>query len=84
MKLECGSCGAQYPGDLPKLWGKTAETNGYGPTPKCTALVPSGGPPAPGGEVPREVCGGFLGAIPEDATDAARLITLTLNGETAR
>jgi len=74
MKLECSECGAQYPGDLKSLWGKTAETNGYGPNVVCTALVPD----ALGS---RQVCRGALGAIPEDATDAARLISLTLNGE---
>lgn len=82
MHIECSSCGAQYPGEFKKLWGKTKETNGYGPVPKCIALVPStDGPRAPDGSTPREVCGGMLGAIPDDAADAERLITLTLNGE---
>lgn len=93
MKLECANCGAQYPGDLHKHWGKTEETNGYGPSPVCTKLVPTQGSvdkaTAEGREInratdPHEVCGGLLGAIADTAADAARLITLTLNGETAR
>lgn len=90
MKLECGSCGAQYPSDLPKHWGRTEETNGYGPIPKCIALVPTLAAVEEASRARRvivkgtdahEVCGGFLAAIPEDAADASRLITLTLNGE---
>lgn len=78
MKLECGSCGAQYPGDLNKQWGKTRETNGLGPSVRCPALVPNG-LTAPDGSEAHEVCGGFLGPIPDAAAAPARLVALTPN-----
>lgn len=78
MKLECANCGTQYPGDLAKKWGKTQETNGYGPQMVCIALVPNGQPPV-GGQEPREVCRGLLGAITDESASDARILKLTEN-----
>lgn len=76
--LECANCGTQWPATLKKSWGKTKETNGYGPTMMCVALVVAEGAPlAPNDEVPHEVCGGTLAAI--DVLVAPRLVALTPN-----
>jgi len=40
IKHTCSSCGAEYRAEYVKDWGKHAESNGCGPRPTCTALVP--------------------------------------------
>jgi len=41
-KLVCSSCGAEYPANWFKAWGKHFLTHGHGPAVKCTELVPNG------------------------------------------
>lgn len=93
MKLECADCGALYPGDFKQHWGKTQETTGYGPVVKCVALVPSEAAKAAADREqrkvnpavdPHEVCGGTLGAVADDPSDAARLVQLSAIQPTQR
>lgn len=75
--LQCAKCGTQYDGKLEESWGRTQETNGYGSSPRCVALVPNRfAPKAPDGSEPLQVCGGQLAAI--DAAEP-RLAQLTPN-----
>lgn len=74
LVLECASCGAQYPADFKRQWGKTQQTQGYGPTMCCVALVPSSGNPADT-EGPREVCQGALGALEVDSAEKVTQLT---------
>jgi hypothetical protein len=66
---ECANCGAIYPQDHVRHWGRTKESDALGPRPKCVELVESQyAPTAPNGEKPREVCGGAL--VARDLPDA--------------
>lgn len=74
LVLECASCGAQYPADLKKKWGRTQETAGYGPSPVCVALVPQSQDPDDK-DGPREVCTGVLAAIEADSAERVTALT---------
>jgi len=63
--LKCVSCGQRHEPLTLKLWGRTRESSGYGPLPRCTALVDGDGPKAPDGSTPQQFCGGMLGATDE-------------------
>lgn len=52
----CARCGEKYSKDVVEQWGRTKETSGYGPQPKCVELVDRPGTP----EGTLEVCGGQL------------------------
>ena len=41
-KLTCTSCGADYPRDWRRAWGRHPDTHGKGPVMVCSALVPNG------------------------------------------
>lgn len=58
--VKCVNCGAEYPGDFFKDWGTAAapETIGYGPDPKCVALVDD-----PRHVASQMVCGGQLAIV---------------------
>jgi hypothetical protein len=72
--LTCVRCGTVYTADREKGWGRTKGSDGYGPTPRCTELVPAPyAPKTPGGEVPLQVCGGTLAAEHiDESTDTGR------------
>lgn len=62
--------GRVYPVDHVEKWGRTVESDGYGPRPCCTALIPNPyAPLASDGSVPLQVCGSQLVAV--ELTDAA-------------
>jgi len=62
--------GKVYPVDHVLKWGRTLESDGYGPRPCCTALIPNEyAPKAPDGATPLQVCGSQL--VAESITDAA-------------
>lgn len=75
----CVRCGSTYKPDHSDSWGSTAESDGYGPQPCCTALVPS--PRAPvaqdgkryTGEMAKQVCRGQLIAESVDVGDSRAL-----------
>lgn len=75
MSFKCQSCGALWPDEHVRDWGTTEESDGYGPEPRCVALVENARAPRAevreGGrsngrviaeEVPMQVCGGRLNA----------------------
>lgn len=41
MKIgyECENCGAIYPQEYVTTWGRTKESNGVGPSPRCCQLI---------------------------------------------
>ena len=70
-KLVCSNCGAEFPSNWSKAWGRHYETHGHGPTMKCTELVPNGlVAPLPENKtdeqcpmelrIAKQVCGGLL------------------------
>lgn len=65
MKLVCGDCGAKYPAELRKQWGRTPETDGFGSAVQCVALVPGDGPLTDEGMTPQMICGGTLALTTE-------------------
>ncbi len=76
--LECVRCGATYGDELDKDWGRTKETSGHGPVPRCVALVDA--PHAPltsSGEVPQEQCNGSFRNVTETAARLDRAVILT-------
>jgi hypothetical protein len=57
--------GRLYPIEFIEDWGRTAESDGYGPTPRCTQLVPNERAKKARGRdgepvTPLQVCGGDL------------------------
>lgn len=67
--LECVKCRATWPDELEARWGETAETSGYGPEPRCVAIVPSR-------TGDNQVCRGSLRAMP-DPQDREELLLLS-------
>lgn len=55
----CVDCGAVWPDEVSKDWGRHKETNGYGPRPRCVALVPV----RDRRDGAQQVCGGELAFI---------------------
>ena len=71
----CRKCRAQWPDSIIDTWGSTHETQGYGPEPKCTALVPHKQQPEA-----NQVCGGGL-AYWEDPEEKGQLLLLSPLGD---
>lgn len=71
--LQCVRCGTAYTPERDTGWGRTKGSDGYGPSPRCTALVPAPyAPKTPQGDTAQQVCGGQLVAKTEaDATATA-------------
>lgn len=70
---ECASCGTIHSADAVKKWGRTRESSGYGPHPRCTELVDAEfAPRASDGSVPKQLCGGPLVAV--DAGDDEKIL----------
>ena len=74
----CSSCATQYSQEYVQKWGKTALSDGHGPRPVCTALVPAPDAPKapkkrPDGslefEEPQQQCRGELVFIPTGKAD---------------
>lgn len=68
--LKCIRCGAAWPDTLHNEWGSHHESSGYGPDPRCVAIIPS----KQTGD--GQVCGGMLRAEPDPA-DPAELYELS-------
>lgn len=80
----CVRCGGRYSTDAVQKWGTTAASDGLGPKPRCTHLVPNNSAPKAQKrkgdgtveyETPVEVCGGDLafsasGTTVDDEKDA--------------
>lgn len=66
FKFVCSNCEKEYHGEHVKNWGKTQESQSYGPRPVCTALVPD----SAGGN---GVCRGQLVPFAADAAEQAKL-----------
>jgi hypothetical protein len=72
--FECENCGAVHHGEQIEMWGRTKESDGMGPVPICTDLVPAhGAPPAKDSlgrvredDIPMQVCRGSLRRAPEE------------------
>lgn len=83
--LQCVRCGTAYTTERDTAWGRTKGSNGYGPRPCCTALVPNEyAPRTASGEIPQQVCGGQLIAKTETeatATATARGVALKVIAE---
>lgn len=59
--FRCAGCGAVHTDNAKRDWGRTAQSDGYGPRPKCAAMVPNEyAPRTPQGDTPLQVCGGDL------------------------
>ena len=39
MSLTCSRCGTVWPDEIEEGWGQAEETVGYGPRPRCVAIV---------------------------------------------
>lgn len=69
LVYESVRAGKFYPIEHVTQWGRTKQSDGYGPRPCCTALVPNPyAPKAPDGSTPLQVCGGEL--VARDVPDA--------------
>ncbi len=83
--LQCVRCGTAYTPERDTAWGRTKGSDGYGPSPRCTELVPNPfAPRTPQGDQPLQVCGGQLVAKTDTeaaATAAARGAQLKIVAE---
>ena len=69
--LQCVRCGTAYTPQRDTAWGRTKGSDGYGPTPRCTAMVPNEYAPRPAqGDIPLQVCGGQLVAKTDSDAEA--------------
>lgn len=77
MHYVCSRCEAVHPKEHGSQWGKTKESDGYGPRAICTALVPNGVrslDPQRGMIEGMQVCGGDLALVAETTAAVSRKV----------